>query len=891
MFWKSKSTRTKKPLRRQRLFEVLENRSLMAANITSWINTSGGVLYVSGGNTNDNIQVRFENGTIGIRDGATSQIVKISVTDHGNVTLRDSIARGLVPYYVQVSTGEGVNSVSVAEDAANVALPLQIYGGQGNDILSGGSASDTIYGLGGNDTINGNAGNDYLVGGYGIDTEAAPTQGEVINGGLGNDTLIGGNGNDLLDGGQGDDSLRGLNGNDSLTGGPGINSYDGGPDTDTIAESELYDTSLTDSRFVMTRFNGSWNQSSVPITSIEMANLTVAANATTGVVLDASLFSGNVLLTGGPYNDVLKGGRGSDRIYGMAGDDTLTGGAGNNTLNGNAGTDSIAEISVAGASLTNGALLVGFQGLSVPTNDTLSEVEKASIISGPSDTSGVWFDASLFSGFTSFTGTGASDRFLAGSGGSFAQMLAGSDYVQGGKGNDDVDGGAGNDVIVGGLGIDVLRGGEGEDELLESNLSYAVLTNTALTTRYVKFTLTGTRQTVNEVDTLSGFEKAELSAQPMSVLQGITGVPLNASGFSGAVELVGNNGDDQLFGGSSSDTIFGGAGKDRIMGNGGGDSIYGGDDADVIWGDQNVRGIEDGNDQIYGESGNDTIYGGGGYDKIEGGDQNDTLYGDLIRDNLFDGRDQLFGGNGLDTLFGGGGNDLLYGGAFADADVLIGGAGADLFLAMYGEDNAVDFRPNSEDARIRFSSDGKTFWRDSEVLLIIPGLKFLADQTGNTRLLKTASQGEFEIQRVASLPSYLGLTVLAENDLAGKIRVANATFKDSLTPDTIIVHEVSHNWNDTPTIWAQWKSLSGWQPHDPLQANPPAGFTRSDDQAWDYRTTAKFARDYGRSNPGEDWATSWEAFYADKNGLLSVTRKAELQTKLSFIDQFIASLR
>jgi len=109
-----------------------------------------------------------------------------------------------VPYYVIVSTGEGNNRVEVAEDAANPAKPLAIYGGQANDYLSGGSANDSIYGLGGVDTIYGRGGDDYLVACYGIENEIAPMRGEFIDGGPGNDTLIGSKANDTLIGGAPD---------------------------------------------------------------------------------------------------------------------------------------------------------------------------------------------------------------------------------------------------------------------------------------------------------------------------------------------------------------------------------------------------------------------------------------------------------------------------------------------------------------------------------------------------------------------------------------------------------------------------------------------------------------------------------------------------------------
>src|SRR5690606_15950070 len=80
------------------------------------------------------------------------------------------------------------------------------FGGQENDVLTGGTKEDRLYGGEGNDTLNGLADNDYLEGGIGND---------VLNGGDGDDQLIGGHGDDVLDGGEGKDTLEGGIGNDT----------------------------------------------------------------------------------------------------------------------------------------------------------------------------------------------------------------------------------------------------------------------------------------------------------------------------------------------------------------------------------------------------------------------------------------------------------------------------------------------------------------------------------------------------------------------------------------------------------------------------------------------------------------------------------------------------
>jgi hypothetical protein len=91
---------------------------------------------------------------------------------------------------------DGRDGNDVVLIAQQVHTNAELYGGSGNDFISGGSGHDRIFGEDGSDLLLGNSGNDRLEGGSGID---------LLFGGQGNDWLYGGPGLDLLDGGPGHD--------------------------------------------------------------------------------------------------------------------------------------------------------------------------------------------------------------------------------------------------------------------------------------------------------------------------------------------------------------------------------------------------------------------------------------------------------------------------------------------------------------------------------------------------------------------------------------------------------------------------------------------------------------------------------------------------------------
>jgi Ca2+-binding RTX toxin-like protein len=113
----------------------------------------------------------------------------------------------------------------------------------GDDLLEGGSGADAIYGLDGDDRIYGGDGDDSgispsLVGFY---FTAEGHVGQGLFGGTGNDYSEGGRGNDLIDGGVGDDELYGGAGDDEILGGGGKDDMAGGSGVDTFVFLSLAD--------------------------------------------------------------------------------------------------------------------------------------------------------------------------------------------------------------------------------------------------------------------------------------------------------------------------------------------------------------------------------------------------------------------------------------------------------------------------------------------------------------------------------------------------------------------------------------------------------------------------------------------------------------------------
>jgi Ca2+-binding RTX toxin-like protein len=196
-------------------------------------------------------------------------------------------------------------------DETNGAMPAAfLFGGAGNDTLTGGAASDFIFG---------GAGNDTLLGKGGVDT---------LFGGAGNDMLSGGDGNDLLFGGGYDDLMMWNPGDDT-----DLNEGGAGTDTVEVNGGNGAETFTTTANGTRVRFD---RVTPAPFAIDIGTSEKLVLNANGGD--DSFSATGNlaaliqITVDGGAGNDTILGSNGADILIGGDNDDFIDGQQGNDTV-------------------------------------------------------------------------------------------------------------------------------------------------------------------------------------------------------------------------------------------------------------------------------------------------------------------------------------------------------------------------------------------------------------------------------------------------------------------------------------------------------------------------------------------------------------------------------
>ncbi len=311
---------------------------------------------------------------------------------------------------------------------------------------------------------------------------------------------------------------------------------------------------------------------------------------------------------------------------------------------------------------------------------------------------------------------------------------------------------------------------------------------------------------------------------------------ITVSGSKG-FHIDGGSGDDEITGGSGSDTLLGNSGSDTILGGSGADEINGG----------TYR------DHLYGEGGNDTIKGGSGDDFINGGSGHDKLYGEGNRDGIY-------GGTGNDTMDGGSSADRFL--ILRDHDGWFGPYSDDVIQNMSSSDVEVFFENFDQTTVTLNGNNSTTFsagtWTDQHVEWVDDALYVMVRRTGNNGLINDG----MVLGRVGTNQSGNGFT--AYNSFGTSV-FSNAAFNNQNNAMRIIFHEIGHNWDNENPYWSDFQEISGWTQAIAWWDTTP--YTESIDfqwvtNQWWFKTSEDdtFARNYGKTNPMEDFATVFAAY-------------------------------
>ncbi len=526
-----------------------------------------------------------------------------------------------------------------------------VWGGAGNDTLTGSSVYNVIRGGPGADVMNGGGGIDLLdysdksvpvavtLPAAGA-TATGQGDGDTISnfenlaGGSANDILIGneqansiwgGGGNDNVKGGAGDDQLFGEGGNDTLDGQAGADLMDGGAGSDLIDYSQ--------------RTNG------VTVTLDGQAN-------------DGEPGENDNVITANGDNDIVRGGSGNDTFMGSAWADRFQGGPGDDSFWGGGGGDDFAG--------GTGWDTAHYDNVSASTNLNVS-LDGVANDAGPGEGDNVGSDNSV-------------------------------EEVDGGPGNDTLTGNDQANKLVGNAGNDFLRGGLGADTLIGGanvdTLAYDEPQRTS-----------GVTVTLPEGGILSAGQGAAGENDSIQGFENLTGSKFND-------KLTGNSGNNNILDGAGNDTVNGAGGNDSFVEQPGADEYIGGGGSDTIsyatvTSSVNVSLDNVANDGILSPAEKDNVHddvhvvvGATGATYITGSPGDDIL---LAAPNNTAGTG-MSGGSGKDLLFGGPGPDALTGDG--GVDTFYGNGGDDYIKAHDGNSESISCGMGYDKVELDYSSGG-----------------------------------------------------------------------------------------------------------------------------------------------------------------------------------------
>jgi Ca2+-binding RTX toxin-like protein len=492
---------------------------------------------------------------------------------------------------VTIFGNAAANTITISRDAGGNILSNGVP-------ITGASITNTVmirvFGLGGNDTITLNEASgalpgSRLFGGAGQDTLTGGSGGDLLFGGRDNDTLLGkggfdflfgGDDNDTLTGGDADDQVFGEGGDDRMIWNPGDDTdlNEGGAGTDTVEVNggggdEVFTTTANGARVRFDRINPA--PFSIDIGTSEKLVL----NANGGN--DSFSATGNLAAL---IQITVDGGAGNDTILGSNGADLLLGGDGDDFIDGQQGNDTV------------------FMGAN---NDVFQwdPGDGSDIVEGQDGTDTMLFNGSAGAEIFESSANGARVRFTRNLGNIVMDLddvevidlntlgsadtltvndMSGTDLIEL---NADLAGTIGGAAGDGAADVIIVNGTNGDDiiDIVGSGSSVSVL---------------GLSARVNILNSEGANDSLVINA--LGGEDGVTATTLPA----GVIKLTidGGAGDDTLLGSQGADTFLGGAGDDFIFGDNGNDVAFMGANNDVFQWDPG-----DGSDTVEGQDGTDTL--------------------------------------------------------------------------------------------------------------------------------------------------------------------------------------------------------------------------------------------------------------------------------------------
>jgi Ca2+-binding RTX toxin-like protein len=303
----------------------------------------GGGVDVLDGGTGDNTVIQdgitVTGGIVSVFGDALDNTITISRDAGGNI-LSNGVA---IPGATVANTGlirvfgKGGNDTITLNEASGALPAALLFGGAGNDTLSGGSGGDFLFGGSTNDTLLGRGGFDFLFGGAGNDTLTGGDADDQVFGEAGDDRMVWnpGDDTDLNEGGSGVDTVE-------VNGGNGAEVFTTAANGTRVRFDRIdpapFSIDIGTSENLVLNANGGNDSFSATGNLAALIKITVDGGAGDDTLLGSN---GADLLLGGDNNDFIDGQQGNDTVFLGAGDDTFQWdpGDGNDTVEGQSGND------------------------------------------------------------------------------------------------------------------------------------------------------------------------------------------------------------------------------------------------------------------------------------------------------------------------------------------------------------------------------------------------------------------------------------------------------------------------------------------------------------------------------------------------------------------------